>query len=223
MNRTHYILGLLSLLLLLATLYGSFIYAPDEAVMGAIQRIFYLHVGCAMAAYATLCGLLVAGVLYLVSRSEKADCSAEALTGLSFLLCTIVLATGMIWGNSAWNTPWRWEPRLTSFLVLWLMLGGLLALRKFSSHYSEVAKPAAVYGILCALNVPVVMLSVKFMDISEQLHPEVSSRQGFGDPAFLHVFVLGIVASLVVTFWAYLVNLQVAKNSRLVSALEANL
>jgi heme exporter protein C len=40
----------------------------------------------------------------------------------------IALITGAIWGQPMWGTWWAWDPRLTSFLVLFLFYLGYIAL-----------------------------------------------------------------------------------------------
>ena len=40
----------------------------------------------------------------------------------------IALATGALWGQPMWGTWWAWDPRLTSFLVLFLFYLGYMAL-----------------------------------------------------------------------------------------------
>ena len=40
----------------------------------------------------------------------------------------IALATGAIWGQPMWGTWWAWDPRLTSFLILFLFYLGYMAL-----------------------------------------------------------------------------------------------
>jgi heme exporter protein C len=49
-NRGN-ILGYVAATLLAAAGWAIFMVAPDEMTMGAIQRIFYLHLGCAATAF----------------------------------------------------------------------------------------------------------------------------------------------------------------------------
>ena len=43
-------------------------------------------------------------------------------------MTVIALFTGAVWGQPMWGTWWEWDPRLTSFLVLFLFYLGYLAL-----------------------------------------------------------------------------------------------
>jgi len=42
-----------------------FLYAPTDALQGPVQRIFYLHVSSAIAAYGCFAVVLFGGVVYL--------------------------------------------------------------------------------------------------------------------------------------------------------------
>ncbi len=43
-----------------------FLYAPTDALQGPVQRIFYLHVSSAIAAYGCFAVVLLGGIVYLV-------------------------------------------------------------------------------------------------------------------------------------------------------------
>jgi heme exporter protein C len=165
-------------------LYFIFLVVPNEKVMGPVQRIFYFHVGSAIACYCA-CGLVLVGALgYLATRSRKVDALLEAAGEVGFVFCTIVLASGMIWGHSAWNTWFRWEPRLVSFLVLWFIFLSFNLVRFFGDR-ERVAAHSAVLGIVGALMVPVVVFSIKFLPNVPQLHPVIVENRGLKDPRFV--------------------------------------
>jgi hypothetical protein len=135
-------------------------------------------------------------VAYLVTRIEKADILSAAAGEVGFVLCTIVLITGMIWGHSAWNTWFRWEePRLVTFLVLWLIFLSFTVLRNFGDP-TKTAVHGSILGILGALSVPLVYVSIKFLPQSARLHPEVIERGGLKDPTYWQAFGISVVALL---------------------------
>ena len=169
-----------------------FLIVPNERIMGAVQRIFYFHVGAATASYLIIGVLFIAALAYLATRSQFYDVLGAAAAEISFLLCTIVLVSGMIWGHAAWNTWFRWEPRLVTFLLLWLMLLSLNLLRAFGDK-QRLAAHAAVVGIVTACTVPLVILSVKILPAAAQLHPQVVENRGLRDPSFVQAMILCIV------------------------------
>jgi len=146
----------LALALNAAALYMVFFYAPVEKQMGAVQKIFYYHVPCAISAYALLLVSFVMSILFLSKGKRVYDVWAfsGAETGLVFILC--VLVTGPIWGRSAWGKWWVWEPRLTTFLVLFLMYMSYVLLRMFGGRDPKTARISAILSIIAFLDVPLV-------------------------------------------------------------------
>ena len=176
--------------------YMVFMVVPNEQIMGAVQRVFYFHVASAMACYAAFGAVLFASIAFLATRNTKADMLSIAAGEVGFVFCTITLVTGMIWGHSAWNTWFRWqEPRLVTFLVLWLIFLSFTVLRNFGDP-KKTAVHGSVLGILGALSVPIVYVSIKFLPQSARLHPEVVERGGLRDPSYWQAFGLSVFALL---------------------------
>ena len=186
--------------------YLIFMVVPNERIMGAVQRVFYFHVASAFACYAAFGVVFVASLIYLATRSRKADLLCVAAGEVGFVLCTIVLATGMIWGHSAWNTWFRWEePRLVTFLVLWLIFLSFTVLRNFGDPIKS-ATHGAILGILGAASVPLVYLSIKLLPQSARLHPEVIEHGGLKAPSYWWAFGISVVGMLALC--AVLVSLR---------------
>jgi heme exporter protein C len=137
-----------------------FLYAPEDGLQGPVQRIFYLHVSSAIAAYGCFAVVLLGGVVYLWKENATADrlARAGALVGLVFTTVTLVM--GMIWAKPIWGTFWTWDARLTSTLVLWIIYAGYLMVRRLAEPGRQAARFAAVVGIFGFIDVPVVHFSV---------------------------------------------------------------
>src|SRR4051812_44908035 len=95
-------------------------YAPTEATMGAMQKIFYIHMPSAINAFLACMTVFVASIGYLVTRKDSWDDVAAAAAKTAVVFCSIVLITGMFWAKQAWGSWWTWSPRLTFSLLLWL-------------------------------------------------------------------------------------------------------
>jgi heme exporter protein C len=172
MNSTRRILiasyWILTLLLTAgATAMVAFV-TPDEATMGPIQKIFYLHLPVAICTFMACLTCFVASIGYLAQRKNYWDDLASASARVSVQLCSVVLLTGMIWGKSAWGQWWTWSPRLTFSLVLWLLYVVYLMIRMGIESPQRRAVIGAVYGIIAFLDVPLVYLSVRLMP---DIHP----------------------------------------------------
>jgi heme exporter protein C len=152
--------GAAAVALMLAAAAAIFLFAPTDALQGPVQRIFYLHVSTAIAAYGSFAVVLIGGLIYLRNGSLVADrfARAGALVGLVFTTVTLVM--GMLWAKPIWGTYWTWDARLTSTLVLWIIYAGYLLVRRLAEPGRQGARFAAVVGIFGFIDVPVVHFSV---------------------------------------------------------------
>ncbi len=153
-----------------ASITRALFFTPNDAMLGAVQKILYLHVPTAIAGLYIGCGLLaVSSLMFLWVRDPRIDRLAESSAEVSLVFMGVVLATGPVWARSSWGTWWVWEPRLTSTLFLWLTVVGYLVLRNAVENVDQRARLSAVMGTLAALLVPFVHLTVKLF---RGMHPE---------------------------------------------------
>jgi heme exporter protein C len=153
-------LGAVALMLVAAAV--IFLYAPTDALQGPVQRIFYVHVSSAIAAFACFAVVLVGGVVYLWRDSQAADRLARAAALVGVVFTTVTLVMGMLWAKPIWGTFWTWDARLTSTLVLWIIYAGYLLVRRLAEPGRQAARFAAVVGIFGFVDVPIVYFSVNW-------------------------------------------------------------
>jgi heme exporter protein C len=67
------ILDIVTIVLLLIATWMVFFYAPMEAVMGNVQRVFYFHVSAGWVGMLAFLVAAIAGVVDLVSKNTKWD------------------------------------------------------------------------------------------------------------------------------------------------------
>src|SRR5229473_1019084 len=149
-----------AVVLMLADGAAIFLYAPTDALQGTVQRIFYLHVSAAIAAYGCFAVVLVGGAIYLRNGSLVADRFARSGAIVGLVFTTVTLVMGMLWAKPIWGTFWTWDARLTSTLVLWIIYAGYLMVRRLAEPGRQAARFAAVVGIFGFIDVPVVHFSV---------------------------------------------------------------
>lgn len=154
---------------MLAALWAALLYAPTERVEGEVQRLFYVHVPAAVTMYLAYGLLFLASVMYLVGRRERWDEVAVAAADTGLVLSTVVLLTGPVWAKPIWGTWWVWDARLTSTLVLWLILVAYLMLRAYGGEGEQVARYGAVLAIIGAVDLPIIHYSVRWW---RTLHPD---------------------------------------------------
>ncbi len=171
-----------------------FVFAPTDYLQGPVQRIFYLHVSSAIAAYGCFAVVLVGGIIYLRTENPVADrfARAGALVGLVFTTVTLVM--GMLWAKPIWNTFWTWDARLTSTLVLWMIYAGYLLVRRLADPGRQSARLAAVVGIFGFIDVPVVHFSVTWW---RTVHPGPIIVNDALPPQMLATFFFTLACTLV--------------------------
>lgn len=215
-----------ALLSMLVALWAALLYAPTARIEGDIQRLFYLHVPAAFTMFLVYGLLTLASVLYLVQRRERWDEVAVAAADLSLLFGTVVLTTGPVWGRIAWGAWWVWDGRLTSTLVLWLILVAYQMLRRYGGHGEQVARYGAVLAIIGFVDIPIIHYSVQWwrtMHPEPKIMTEGSVGGGLGDPAMLLTWAIGMVATLLLAGALLTLRLRLERQSRRVDrALESS-
>jgi heme exporter protein C len=209
MKRVIQMLGGATVVLMLVSLFMVFLWVPTEAEQGIVQRIFYFHVPCAWVAFASFGLVAIAGIFYLWLGGQIWDDLGYAAAECGMLFCTLVLITGSLWAKPIWGTWWTWDSRLTTTFILWLLYGGYLMLRSSMADSPMIARYAAVIGIVAALDVPVVIVSVRLW---RTIHPAVLvTRQGghgLQDPRMVITLLVSLLAFTVMWAWMLLVRFE---------------
>jgi heme exporter protein C len=153
--------------------------APVDGMQGVIQKILYVHVPCAFAAYLGFACTAVGGALYLWRREEHWDRFAASAAEVGVLFCALVIATGPIWARASWGRWWSWDLRLTLTLLLFLVYLSYLLLRSLTEGSERTARFAAVYGIAGLAIVPLNYLAIDLAG-GRSIHPENLQRGSLG-------------------------------------------
>ncbi|MDJ1009509.1 MAG: heme ABC transporter permease [Paracoccaceae bacterium] len=119
--------GLAAATLAVGLVWGFF-FTPDDFRQGSTVKIIYLHVPSAFMAINAWMMMLVASLIWLIRRHHVSALAAKAAAPVGITMTLIALFTGAIWGQPMWGTWWVWDPRLTSFLILFLFYLGYIAL-----------------------------------------------------------------------------------------------
>ena len=109
-------------------LFWGFFFTPDDYRQGSTVKIIYLHVPAALMAINAWFMMLAASVIWLIRRHHVSALAAKAAAPIGVTMTMVALITGALWGQPMWGTWWAWDPRLTSFLILFLFYLGYVAL-----------------------------------------------------------------------------------------------
>jgi heme exporter protein C len=161
--------------------------APIEVQMGPVQKIVYVHVPSAIVTLLAFGVTFAAGIAYLSTKQWIWDAIGAASCEVGLVFATVVMITGPLWARSAWNTWWTWEPRLTTFLILWILYAGYQVIRSSLKSGSK-RTISAIMGIVFFANLPVVWKSVEWWRGS--LHPKNVTMS----PDMRQVLLVGMAA-----------------------------
>jgi heme exporter protein C len=164
------ILDIVVALLLLTATIMVFFYAPEEAVMGDVQRVFYFHVASAWVGMLSFLVAAAAGIIYLRSADIKWDIVGLACVEIGMVFAFIAVVMGSIWARPIWNTWWTWDPRLTTVTIMLLIYAAYLMLRSGIDDPNRRARFGAVYAIIGFISVPLTFFSARLF---RTIHPVV--------------------------------------------------
>jgi heme exporter protein C len=134
-----------------------------------VQKIFYFHVPSWIAMYSALFVGGIASALYLFKDDVRADRVAVSACEIAAVFGLMGLTTGPLWGRKAWGVWWQWDARLTTALLLELILVGYLLVRKYGGPGSEkLAAGLALFGMVDSIFV------YKSVDWWRTVHPKTS-------------------------------------------------
>ena len=213
-------LGIATLIGMLTALYCAFIFAPTEASMGTVQRIFYIHAPAGLVSYVAFLVVGVSSILFLYNHDLKWDrlayCSAEV--GVMFAATNISM--GMLWAKPVWGIWWTWDARLTLQLVLALIFISYLMLGTYIADPMKRASLQAVFGILGAADVPINYMAIRWWR-TQHPSPVIAGGAGSGlDPDMWIAFLVSISALLLLYVYLLRRRLDVERSSQQVEYCE---
>ncbi|MEX2419089.1 MAG: cytochrome c biogenesis protein CcsA [Acidimicrobiia bacterium] len=167
---------------------------PPDAVQGDLQRIMYVHVPSAWLAYLAFAVTLIASVAHLVTKRLDWDRRAGASAEVGVVFTGLALATGMIWGKPVWGVWWTWDARLVLTAAMFFVYLAYLALRRSVDDPVIRGRRTAVFGIVAALQLPLVHFSVIWWRSLHQPPTVLRPGEPQIDPPLLFALLMAVVA-----------------------------
>jgi len=157
---TPLLLGL-GAVMVAASLGWGLLGAPADRLQGESVRILYIHVPAAWLGMGGWSAIAVASITEIVWRHPLAAIAARAVALPGAFYTALCLVSGSLWGRPAWGTWWVWDGRLTSMLVLLFLYMGYIALADAADRDGAgQSRVPAVFGLVGAVNIPVIHYSV---------------------------------------------------------------
>ena len=149
-------------------LYLALLVAPADYQQGDSVRIMYVHVPAVTLAMGIYTLMALAALGTLVWRHPLADVATKAAASLGAAFAFLGLLTGAIWGKPIWGAFWVWDARLTSFLILFIMYLGLIALRRAFDDPARAGRVVAILILVGFVNIPIIKFSVDWWNTLHQ-------------------------------------------------------
>ena len=172
----------------------GFFFTPDDIRQGSTVKIIYIHVPAALMAINAWFMMLVASLIWLIRRHHVSALAAKAAAPVGVVMTLIALITGAIWGQPMWGTWWVWDPRLTSFLILFLFYLGYIALWEAIEDSDTAADLTAVLCIVGSVFAVLSRYAVNFWN--QGLHQGTSIPVVTGERSVADVFFVPLLISM---------------------------
>ncbi|MEE4153077.1 MAG: heme ABC transporter permease CcmC [Erythrobacter sp.] len=174
-----------------AMLWGLFMVPPDR-LMGETVRILFIHVPAAWLGMGGWAGIAISSAALLIWKHPLAALSARAIAVPGLVFTIVCLITGSIWGRPTWGTWWVWDGRLTSMLVLAFLYIGYIALSQASAREGASPKVAAIFGMVGAVNIPIINRSVVWWNSLHQ-PPSITAGKSAIEATFLVPLLVAVL------------------------------
>lgn len=177
------------------------------------QKLFYIHVPIAFAAYLAFVAMAFCSWRHLDDRRTHWDTGAHAAAEVGVVAAGLTLATGMMWGKAEWDDAWNnADLKLVLTLVMFLFYVGYLVLRQQIDQPRRRARISAVYALLAFVTVP---LSFVAHRLWRTTHPWVfgnpDPNAGIVTPWVEDTFVVNTAAFLALAIFLILVRYRVGR------------
>jgi heme exporter protein C len=213
-------LALATFAAMLVSIYLIFMYAPTEATMGDVQRIFYFHVSLAWTSFVAIFIVFIYSVRFLAQRDRDLDIKAFSAAEVGGIFSTTVLISGPLWAKPVWGIWWTWDPRLTSAFVLWLVYMGYLVLRRLIESPEQRARLSAVFGVLGAVDAPIVYMSNRWWR-TQHPAPVLAGGEGSGlDPQMRVTLYITFTACLLFFFYLWKLRCDLERTQEVIESLQ---
>lgn len=216
-----WIAGLTAVTLATGLVWGFF-FTPDDYRQGATVKMLYVHVPSAMMAINIWAMMLVTSLIWIVRRHHVSALAAKAAAPIGATMTLIALVTGAIWGQPMWGTWWAWDPRLTSFLILFLFYLGYMALW---AAIDEADVAADLTSVLCLVGSVFAILSrYAVLFWSQGLHQGASLSVAPGErmsSVFRYPLYVSMVAFVLLFVTIVLIRTRTEIRLRRLAALQA--
>lgn len=171
------------------------------------QKIFYFHMPVAITSFVALGFTAFYGIRFLMTRDATYDLRARLTTEIALVFVLCVMFSGEMWERFEWGVWWTWEPRLTTYFILMLLVFGYFILRAAVDEPERRAAYASVFGIIMFIDVPICFMITRL--IPSGVHPTIFRTDSGLSPDMLVPLMLSMFGMFCVGYGIYRLRLRV--------------
>ena len=212
-------------LLTTAAFFMTFFYAPPvlypDGRIDFAQKIFYFHVPVAEASFLVFFFTAFYGIRFLMKKDKVFDTKAKVATEVTLMFVILTMATGILWTKAEWGVWWVWEPRLTTYFIMTLLVIAYFVLRSSIEDEERRATYAAVFGIIAFIDAPISFSITRWY---RSVHPVVfAGGEGSGlEPPMLVTFIIAQIGMLMLGYAIYQLRMREERLGERVEALKVS-
>lgn len=165
------------------------------------QKIFYFHMPVAVASMAALAGTAFFAIRFLMTRDAVYDLKAKLCTEIALVFVIATMATGEMWTRFEWGVWWTWEPRLTTYLILTLLVVAYFVLRAAVDDPERRAVYASVFSLVMFVDVPISFMITRL--IPSSIHPVIFRTDSGMSPDMLAPLLCSLFGFFCIAFALY--------------------
>ena len=184
------------------------------------QKIFYFHMPVAIVSFVALVFAAYYAIRFLTTREQRFDTCSRIAMEISLLFVVFTMITGDLWTRFEWGVWWTWEPRLTTYLILMLIVIAYFVLRNAVDDPERRAVYSSVVSIIALVDVPICFMITRL--IPSSIHPVVA-REGGMSPDMAATVVVVMIGMMLVAFGLYRLRFRQARLQERMDALKEQL
>jgi heme exporter protein C len=167
------------------------------------QKIFYFHVPVAEASFLVFAVAAFFAIRFLMTRRKEYDTKSRIAMEVTLLFVILTMITGDLWTRASWNVWWQWEPRLTTYFIMTLLVIAYFVLRNSVEDEERRAVYASVFCIIAFIDAPISFMITRILPST---HPNPIT-EGSLDASQLTPFIIGQIGMLMIAYAVYTVRM----------------
>ncbi|HZL05813.1 MAG TPA: cytochrome c biogenesis protein [Coriobacteriia bacterium] len=162
------------------------------------QKIFYFHVSVAEISFLIFAFAAYYAIRFITTRKREYDIKARISMETTLVFVTLTMLTGILWTKAAWGVWWDWEPRLTTYFIMTLLVIAYFVLRNSVEDEERRALYAAAFSILAFIDAPISFFITRLIPSS---HPVI--ERGGLEPPMLISFIVAQIGMILLGYAVY--------------------